>query len=105
MVTEEDLQKGPTLGFRFNMDGLTKKGKERKKLKKILERKGTVFKAQSKFNREWVAKETKLAGDQLTSFIAYCNFTPEFLAETTLYVIHEKMMAKLNDFMAEVSEG
>lgn len=106
-VTEADMQRstGPTIGFRFDTDALTKKGKEKKELTKLLERKGLLQKAHSKFNRAWVAEETRLEGDQLTSFIVYCNFSPEYLAETTLFVIHEKMMAKLIDFMAEFSEG
>lgn len=107
VATEADMQRttGLSMGFTFDMDGLTKRGKEKRKLEKILERKGITQKAQSKFNRDWVAKETQLSGDKLTSFIAYCDFTPEYLTKTTLYAIHEKMMALLSDFMTGYSEG
>lgn len=88
----------PNIGIPFSMDGLTKKGKERKKLQKLLERKTIVDKANLKFNREWVASATKLSGDRLTDFIAFCKFTPEYIAETPLFAIHEKMMALLEDF-------
>lgn len=104
-VTEADMQKGPSLGFTFDMGGMTKRGKEKKKMMQILERKGMIQKAESKFSREWVSQETRLEGDQLTSFIAYCKFTPEFLSETSLFVIYEKMMGLLQNFEAEYSEG
>ena len=48
---------------------------------------------------------TSLEGDELTSFIAYCKFTPEYIAETYIYFIHEKMMALLDDFPDEQAEG
>lgn len=106
IVTDEDVQGELTLiGVAFDPEGLTKKGREKRKFEKMMDRKGTVDKANSKFTREWVAEATKLSGDQLTSFIAYCKFTPEYLAETTMYLIHEKMMVLLDDFMSEQSEG
>ncbi|MEO9871446.1 carboxypeptidase-like regulatory domain-containing protein [Ekhidna sp.] len=88
----------PSVGFQFDMAGLTKKGKEQKKFQKLLESKSITDKAYRKFDREWVSQKTKLKGDQLTNFIAYCKFTPEYLVETPLFFIHERMMALLEDF-------
>ncbi|MEQ9406060.1 MAG: carboxypeptidase-like regulatory domain-containing protein [Cyclobacteriaceae bacterium] len=107
-ITEKDLQNpvfGPSMGITFDVEGLTKKGKEKRKMQDILKDKPLMDKAYGKFNREWVAESTRLEGDELTSFIAYCKFTPEYLAKTPLYLIHEKMMALLQDFEAEGSEG
>ncbi|MEP1031993.1 carboxypeptidase-like regulatory domain-containing protein [Ekhidna sp.] len=88
----------PTIGIGFNLRGLGKKGKEKKKLEKILAQKETERAAYRKFNRDWVSQETDLTGDELTNFIAFCKFTPKYLAETTLFEIHGRMMALLDEF-------
>ncbi|GAB4244373.1 MAG: hypothetical protein Tsb0034_22560 [Ekhidna sp.] len=80
-------------------NAFSKKEKEKRKLNKILSQKNQVEKAGLKFTREWVASSTKLEGDMLTSFIDYCNFSVDYLANTPLYIIHEKMMALLPDFL------
>lgn len=91
----------PTIGIPFSLDGFTKKGKERKKLQKIMERKSLIETAYSKFSRDWVAHETQLKGDELTDFIVYCKFTPKYLAETPLFEIHKEMMALLDEFKSD----
>ena len=53
---------------------------------------------QGKFNRELVRDLTHLDGDELTGFIAYCNFSEDYLYETDLYTIMEDMYAKLDDY-------
>ena len=88
----------PSVGVRFGFDGLTKKAKEKKKLQKILARQELSRTASLKFNRKWVAQETGLEGDELTNFIAYCDFSIEFIVQTPLYDIHKEMMALLTDF-------
>lgn len=88
----------PSIGIGFDLGGLTKKGKEKKKLQKILARRELERVAYQKFNRDWVAKETNLTGDELTDFIAFCQFSPEYIVNTRLYDIHEKMMALLIEF-------
>ena len=99
-IVPENYQ-APTLAIGFNLGGLTKEGKEKRKLEKILAKQEIERKAYLKFNREWIAKETKLNGDELTDFIAYCKFKPEYLANSTLFEIRERMMALLEDFKAE----
>ena len=52
----------------------------------------------AKFNRVLVGDITQLDGDELTKFIAYCNFSDDYLYETDLYTILEELYAKLNDY-------
>lgn len=52
----------------------------------------------AKFNRVLVGDLTQLDGDELTEFIAYCNFSEDYLYETDLYTIIEDLYAKLNDY-------
>lgn len=78
------------------------KGIDREKAfkKKIadLEKKEKVI--HSKFNRNMVRELTQLDGDELTEFIALCNFTDDYLYETDLYTIIEAMYAKLHDYQS-----
>lgn len=94
----------PTISIGFDVGGLTKKGKEKRKLDKLLAKQEMERAAYRKFNRDWIAEETKLKGDELTDFIAYCKFTPKYLAETTLFEIHGRMMALLDEFKSEKGE-
>ena len=52
----------------------------------------------AKFNRVLVGEITKLDGDELSDFIALCNFSEEYLYETDISTIIEAMYAKLNDY-------
>lgn len=89
----------------FLHHAFSKKEKEKRKMLTLQRQSGSVKKAQSKFTREWVSEMTRLEGDSLTDFIAFCEFTPEYIAKTPVYIIHEKMMALLDDFMDQQSEG
>lgn len=89
----------------FLHHSLSKKEKEKRKMQQIMKRSGTVAKANQKFTREWVGEMTKLEGERLTTFIAYCNFTPEYLAKNLQYTIHERMMVLLKDFLKEEADG
>ncbi|MEP1601238.1 carboxypeptidase-like regulatory domain-containing protein [Ekhidna sp.] len=95
----------PAIAISFDMGGLTKKGKEQKKLQKILAQKEMERVAYRKFSRDWVAAETELTGDELTDFIAFCKFTPKYLIETSLFDIHENMMALLEEFKEKKSDS
>ena len=52
----------------------------------------------AKFNRELVAEITLLEGEQLSDFIAHCNFSDDYLYETDLQTIMEAMYALLDDY-------
>jgi hypothetical protein len=55
---------------------------------------------QSKFNRTLVGDISHLEGDELTEFIAMCNFSEEYLYETDLYTIIELLYVKLEEYHA-----
>ena len=86
----------PTSFLYYN---LSKKEKEKRKYYKLTNEQPTRELAFKKFTREWVQEETGLEGDQLTSFIAFCDFEIKYLAETPLFIIKENMMAKLDAFL------
>ena len=52
----------------------------------------------AKFNRVLVGDVTRLEGEELTEFIAFCNFSEDYLYETDLYTIIEDLYAKLDDY-------
>lgn len=52
----------------------------------------------AKFNRVLVGEITRQDGDELTEFIALCNFSEEYLYETDLYTIVEDIYEKLKDY-------
>lgn len=65
----------------------------REKMRKRKERERVIH---AKFNRDLVGEITQLEGDELTEFIALCNFSDEYLYETDLYTILEALYARLN---------
>jgi hypothetical protein len=83
----------------------SKKEKEKRKMQQIMKRQHITTKATLKYTREWVGETTGLEGDKLTSFIAYCDFSVDYLASATLFDIHQRMMAILPDFLKEYEEG
>jgi len=56
----------------------------------------------AKFNRVLVGKITQLDGDELTEFIALCNFSEEYLYEKDLYTIFEALYVKFDDYQNKV---
>lgn len=84
---------------------VSKKEKEKRKMQQIRKQSHMVDLAEVKFTREWVSESTKLEGDKLTSFIAYCNFSNQYIAATPLYMIHERMMELLPEFLKEYDQG
>jgi hypothetical protein len=52
----------------------------------------------AKFNRVLVRDLTQLDGDELTEFIAFCNFSDDYLYDSDLYTIIEDLYAKLQDY-------
>ncbi|MEM7297137.1 MAG: carboxypeptidase-like regulatory domain-containing protein [Bacteroidota bacterium] len=80
---------------------VSKKEREKRKMQQIRKQSFATERAQLKFTRDWVSESTKLEGDKLTSFIAYCNFSTEYIAATPIYMIHERMMALLPNFLED----
>jgi len=52
----------------------------------------------AKFNRELVGDITHLEGDELTRFIALCDFSEDYLYETELYTIIQDLYAIFHDY-------
>lgn len=77
---------------------LSKKEKEKRKYYQIQKHQDTKEFVEEKFTREWVAEQTGLEGEELTDFIAFCNFSYDYLNRFPLYVIREDMMEKLIQF-------
>lgn len=82
----------------------SKREKEKRKIQQLRKTEFTRQQARSKFTREWVAENTQLEGDKLTSFIAYCNFSEVYLAQSSRFAIYELMMDLLPKFLEEYSE-
>jgi len=99
----------PSLGISGPISGLykvfSKREKEKKKMNQIMQRKHVTTKAYLKFNREWVAENTGLEGDQLTSFIEYCDFSVDYLADATEFDIQQRMLEILPEFLENYGQG
>jgi len=85
----------PTSFLYYNF---SKSEKEKRKYYNLTQSLPVQERAYKKFSRDWVRKETGLKGDQLTSFIAFCDFDIYYLDRTSLFIIKENMMAKLETF-------
>lgn len=83
----------------------SKKEKEKRMMQQIKKRDHITRQARLKFTREWVGESTQLTGDKLTSFIAYCDFSEDYLASETLFAIHERMMELLPKFLEEYEKS
>ena len=84
---------------------VSKREKEKRKMQHIRKTKYITEKARLKFTREWVGENTKLEGDKLTSFIAYCDFSDAYLASASQFAIYQLMMDLLPKFLEQYEEG
>ncbi len=88
----------PLTGMYYN---LSKQEKERRKYHKIKTTELLENRVHRKFSRGWVHDITGLEGNELTDFIAYCDFSLRYLDKTPLYLIRENLLAKLSEFKKE----
>ncbi len=72
---------------------------EKEKMEKISNLKKREQIINAKFNRALVRDITHLEGDELTEFIASCNFSDDYLYETDLYTIVEALYAKFDAYL------
>lgn len=84
---------------------VSKKEKEKRQMQHLRRTKYTTEKARLKFTREWVSENTKLEGDKLTSFIAFCNFSDAYIASSSEFAIYELMMDLLPKFLDEYEDS
>jgi hypothetical protein len=85
---------------RFGYTTQLGKGIDREKAfkKKIMAQEKREKVIAAKFNRLLVADLTQLEGDELTEFIAYCNFSEDYLYKSDLYTITDSLYAMFSDF-------
>lgn len=91
----------PTSFLYYN---LSKAEKEKRKHYQVQKNQTRTERLELKFTREWVAEHTGLKDEELTSFIAFCNYTPAYLDQASLYIIMEDMLAKLEEFQGKKEE-
>jgi hypothetical protein len=81
--------------------------KEEKSKRKVLylkqEQKEQVS-IDQKFNKELINKVTGLDGEEITSFIDFCNFSHRFLYESSDYEIVEAVHTKFEEYQATMSK-
>jgi len=82
----------------------SKREKEKRKMQMIERRRHLTTKANLKFTREWVSQNTGLEGDTLTDFIAYCDFSVDYLAGATEFDIQQRMMDLLPSYKKQMEE-
>jgi len=88
----------PSVGVSLDFEGLTKRGKEKKKLQKKLASEKKWQLAREKFNRDWVKSLTQLEGVELTDFIAFCDFSADHIIETHIIELKTEILALLKEF-------
>lgn len=95
----------PMVRIPFDLERFTKRGKEKKKLAEILAQDRKWKLANEKFNRDWVASLTNLEADELTSFIAFCNFSADYIIETHLVDLKTQVLVLLEEFNSDSKES
>ncbi len=91
----------PITGWHYKY---SKKEKERRKMHEINQQAFKQNKVNLKFTRTWVGEVTGLKGDDLTSFIGFCNYDLTYLERTPLYLIQEDLQVKLSEFQQIAKE-
>lgn len=77
--------------FSFLYYNFSKEEKSKRKVFYLERRQGEQLIVERKFNREIVHRITGLDGDELTNFIGFCNFSHQFLYESTEIEIVKKI--------------
>lgn len=90
-----------TRPFGFIYNNLSKKQKEKRKMHNIKKGQLRHYEINQKYNRNYVAELTQLKDDRLTDFIAFCDFSEEFLFISNQYQIAEAVMDKFFEFEHE----
>jgi hypothetical protein len=85
-------------GFRFGVGGGGATQVDFDELSRRLRHRQKVIDA--KFNRDIVKDVTHFEGDELTSFIAYCQFSEDFLFNSDLITILDSLVHKLHQYNA-----
>jgi hypothetical protein len=94
---------GSTFGtsISFNLEKFTKLHKEKVQYAESYRQDQKWKIAEQRFNREWLTEMTHLEGDELTNFIAYCNFSVDYLAQASQLDLQDHVLAKLEKYKLE----
>jgi hypothetical protein len=82
---------------------LSKEGKSLRKYKKLKEEEEFWKKVEYKYNVEMLVRITHLQGPELYEFINFCNFSKEFIKESSEYEIIENVLEKLKEYKVRES--
>ncbi|MFO8236056.1 MAG: carboxypeptidase-like regulatory domain-containing protein [Bacteroidales bacterium] len=77
---------------------LSKEGKSKRKLKELQIEKTIQKKIRSKYNQKIVSEITGLEGEEVIRFMEFCNFSDEYLLETSKYDILERVKEKYQHY-------
>lgn len=88
-------QKLDGFGYSTPLGNMDREKAFKEKISALEKRKRVI---NAKFNRELVGDLTELEEDELTEFIAFCDFSDEYLYETDLYTIIDDLQLKLRDY-------
>jgi len=83
---------------------LSKEGKTLRKYKKLKEEEEFWKKVEYKYNVEMLVRITHLQGPELYEFINFCNFSKEFIQESSEYEIIERVLEKFKEYKLQESE-
>jgi hypothetical protein len=75
--------------------GINPEKARKEKISKLKKREQII---NEKYNRVLVGDLTQLDGDELSDFMAYCNFSKDYLFETDLYTIIEALHVKFDAY-------
>jgi hypothetical protein len=79
---------------------LSKEGKSRRKLRKLLEREAFEKQIDFKYSPDIVSHITGYSGFELYEFMEFCSFEEEFLLDATYLEITQAVMTKQQEFEA-----
>ena len=82
----------------FLYEKFSKQAKEKRKYHQITQKESVTHRVNQKFTRDFVQNVTGLEGDELTSFIFFCDYSLDYLDRTPLYLIREDLLAQLDKF-------
>lgn len=92
-------QKMSTGGFGVTSSMGAGINREKQRLEHLARLKRRTQIINQKFNREMVGEITKLEGEALTLFMAFCNFSEEYLYKADLYSIIESIHKKHSAYL------
>jgi hypothetical protein len=88
------------MGSAFNKlyKKISKAEKEKAKYQQIVQNNEKIARAEEMFNRDFVGQITDLQGNELTDFMSFCSFTPDYITGLTEYQLAEVILEKVAEY-------